>query len=172
MFLNFGCNKGYDSLSIARIVSRQGDVFNKQKWKDALGITHRGICFQAEESSNLSYFDSDLRKRPVGIHCIEAMPKTAAQLRHAAEVTRAAQYGFHTYNYAMVGTTAGSGSDTILFPSPEGKEGVEDFSIEKCNDPELRPLCKEVPAKTVDQFVKEHVDTKTQANTRRIPYIT
>ena len=68
----FGCNKGYDAVETAQIVSRKKDIFNKAAWKAALQIDHDGVCFQANSESSLTA-DESLPQRSVEVHCVEAM---------------------------------------------------------------------------------------------------
>jgi len=167
VFLNFGCNKGYDSLRVANAVSRQGDLFDKQKWGVALNIRDQGVCKQGALSENFPQpNDPNLPTRKVQVHCVEAMPQTVTHLQHAATATSANQHGFHVHNYAMVGAGA---EPSILFPNPRGATGQEWFGMAHCqNKVPADKDCTLVPAITVDQFVDKHVTT---VQSTRIPYV-
>jgi FkbM family methyltransferase len=165
IFLNFGCNKGYDSLFVAETITRKTEVFNPKKWAEAIGIGHPGNCFQGASENN-SPIDPTLPKRLVEVHCIEAMPQTAEKLTHAADITTAKAHGLHTYNYAMTGTAGGA---TILFPNPTNGAGVENLGMHHCRHDATKHQCKEVPTRTVDEFVQEYVDISVP--NRRIPFI-
>jgi FkbM family methyltransferase len=165
VFLNVGCNKGYDSIAVARTISRNTEVFDKQKWANAIGIAHPGNCFQARNSE--AAMEPSRPKTAVEIYCIEAMPQTVDRLIRAAVTTKAKANGLHVYNYAMVGKTGGA---PILFPNPEGDVGKEHLGIGHCTQEAYKSKCKEVPTSTLDEFVKEHVDNHATPN-RRFPFV-
>lgn len=170
LFLNFGCNKGYDSIFVAGRITRNTAVFDKQKWTDALeGAGGPGVCGQGMTSNSNAATPPDVSKprRSVQVHCIEAMPLTVEKLRKAAQVTQANENGFYVHHYAMSGAPGGT---PILFPNPAGKAGDEAFGVHVCQeDPEMKPHCVPVPTKTIDEFVQEHV--QSGSNNRRIPFV-
>ncbi|CAB9516948.1 expressed unknown protein [Seminavis robusta] len=167
VFLNFGCNKGYDAVRVAADVSRKRDVFDKDKWKSHLDIPAPGACGQDTETRSIYALDPSLPKRPVEIHCVEAVPNTAEKLRHAAKMTAAAQNGMHIHNVALAGKP---GVGTITFPNTGA--GYEATGLGSCAEkPEWKNICTDVPAMTMDEFVAKHVDHGKAGSTSRIPFI-
>ncbi|CAB9517504.1 expressed unknown protein [Seminavis robusta] len=181
VFLNFGCNKGFDAIQVANTVSKRSDVFKKSKWFQALGIDQKGSCNQA--IGNDVIYDSSFPKQAVQIHCIEAMPATFRLLQLAAAATTAEHYGMHIHNYAMTSKLQKDNAPNGMIPFPNVLPGTENRGIAHCSS-ENHPAaatehCQDVPAMTIDEFVTKHVDNNnnkstTNTNTkkrRRIPYI-
>ncbi|CAB9500027.1 expressed unknown protein [Seminavis robusta] len=178
VFLNFGCNKGFDAVQVAADVSGDHQLFDKQKWYTHLEINTKairrpnGVCHQGEVDSNSNNTIHKKKKHShdkphkVQVHCVEAMPQTVSKLQHAATATKADKHGIHIHNYALVGNNAPS---TILFPNPPGKGGVEHMGIGSCQEEKYKKHCKQVPAITIDNYVAQHVSTST--STTRIPFV-
>lgn len=160
--LYFGCNKGFDALHTAAVISRDVSVFGKRHWAEATGA-NSGICGQG--SGDDEDFHKRDKGRPVEVHCVEALPQTARILTKGAEATRADQHGLKVHNYAIVGTP---GVGSILFPDGADFFGEEGFSLAHCAREEFRDKCVETPAATIDEYVDKHV-ALTEGET--IPYL-
>jgi hypothetical protein len=171
VFLNFGCNKGYDSIRVAQTVTRNAAVFNKEKWKMGLGIEDAGICNQGgvDDDSPSPVLRGPVR--PVEVHCIEAMPSNFKALKQASDVTSAEAHGLKVHFYAMTGTP---NMGSISFP--DSSPGTEHLGIGSCMDgtKSAEYGCVDVPATTMDEFVSKHVGIKLKDDAGmedRLPYV-
>lgn len=160
-FLNFGCNKGFDSLRVARVVTKNDKVFSKEKWREAIGISNTGACNQGSGLdvpillNNNRASGQGTVSRNIEVHCVEAMPSNYNRLEYAAENTTANKYGLNVHLYAMTGSPGGG---AIFFPN--SAPGTENMGLDSCNkSPRLRKSCVSVPAITVDEFVAKHVSS-------------
>jgi FkbM family methyltransferase len=166
IFLNIGCNKGYDSIRVSRVITRNSAVFNKEKWKIGLEIEGAGVCKQGDGDDKR--VDGPLRQAE--IHCVEAMPSNYKALKRAAEVTSADIHGLNIHLYALTGDPT---LRSIAFP--DSAPGTEYLGITACLGTENRAhSCVDVPATTMDNFVVEHVGIKLKDDPGiedRLPYI-
>jgi FkbM family methyltransferase len=161
IFLNLGCNKGFDSIRVARAVTRNQGIFNKTRWRQAIEIDDQGACRQAVDMDPL--LDPALPQQPIIVHCVEAMPSTAAKLQNAAVTTEADKHGLMIHNYALTGTPGGG---SVLFPNK--KAGVEYLGLGDCANP-IR--CSNVTSITVDEFISKHVGQIYTKSGAMIPYL-
>lgn len=167
IFLNFGCNKGFDSLRVALAVSQRKDIFNKTKWGDALGIQQAGACKQASGEDKPIIGGVP---RPVEVHCVEAMPSNFNILQRAVNMTGTDRHGLTLHHYAMTGTPD---VESTFFPN--SKPGYEHLGLSGClGVTEESKGCMKVPAITADDFVAKHVSVKLQDfpnGKDRLPYV-
>jgi FkbM family methyltransferase len=161
IFLNLGCNKGFDSIRVAKAVTRNQGVFNKTRWQKAIEINDQGACGQAVDMDPL--LDPALPRQPIIVHCVEAMPSTAAKLQNAAVTTGADKHGLIIHNYALIGTPGGG---SVLFPNTTA--GVEYLGLGHCSNPND---CSNVTSITVDEFISKHVGQIYTKSDATIPYL-
>jgi FkbM family methyltransferase len=166
----FGCNKGYDAINTARMVSRKASIFSKFKWKEALNISDHGACGQGRVDKNTEEEQMkkllQLKEKSVEVHCVEAAPSTAERLRQASLQTKSADNGLIVKHYALTGDPL---VQSINFPdaTDSSEVGKELFNFEFCQLEKYRNSCTRVTAMTIDQYMEKHLDDKD----RRIPFI-
>jgi len=137
-----GCNKAMDAVHSLRMISND-DQFDIEQWKSAFGPFH-GVCKQ-ESKKQFPVSSEQKRYLNATVHCIEAMPATANQLKRATE-----SLGWQ--NQLMVHEAALASSDgTVRFPNVNNV-GVENLRIDNCQHIRYRHLCKEIPLYRLDTF--------------------
>jgi FkbM family methyltransferase len=148
-----GCNKGFDAINTMRRATHS-PLFDKPTWQTALkaasGVDATGVCgahiepqFEIQEQKTSS----------ATLHCIEAMPVTAAVLKKAASELELEKHGFHVVHAAL------SRQDgTTRFPK-NSYFGREDMGIYGCEGMGAKTSdhCEEVPMYSLDSFVNKHV---------------
>ncbi|KAL3774742.1 hypothetical protein ACHAWO_012067 [Cyclotella atomus] len=148
-----GCNKGMDAVAAMRMGS-SNPIFDKSVWKDA--ITKNGtiqlshsVCNQDKTAQFEIQQEYDGSNANAMLHCVEAMPGTAAALKEAAHALTWDEKGFIVTHAAM------SKSDgSVLFPSASGV-GVENQGIGNCvKNP---AACVNVTMHSLDTFVQKYV---------------
>jgi FkbM family methyltransferase len=150
--IHVGCNKAMDAVNTLRLIS--GDTkYNRTLWRDTLynGQTvYPGVCQQDTNDDQLSANAQTVWQDAV-VHCIEAMPVTAASL-----LKTSFQLGWQS-NLVVTNVAMANADGTTLFPNMKDTIGAEALGLGDCNNTETRHLCTEVPVSRLDTFVAKHV---------------
>lgn len=154
-----GCNKGMDAVAAMRMGS-SNPIFDKSSWKNA--ITKNGtiqlshsVCNQ-DKTAQFQIQQENGSTTNALLHCVEAMPGTAAALKEAAHELTWDEKGFIVTHAAM-----SKNDGSVLFPSANGV-GVENQGIGNCV--KNRAACVNVTMHSLDTFVQKNVPEKVPIN--------
>jgi hypothetical protein len=132
--IHVGCNKGFDALNSLQMLSNDKQ-FDKERWKQTFYMGQRpakGVCGQENAPQYVALDGASVRQDAV-VHCIEALPSTAAKLK---ETTQALGWS----NSLVVTHAAISSSDgTAYFPVnlTTARVGVEQLGLSDCSKEEF-----------------------------------
>lgn len=142
-----GCNKGMDAINALRMISANPAI-DKNAWRDSFfkdQTIESGVCNQ--EFGEQFSIPASRTQTPAVVHCIEAMPITAAHLNRTA--------GELGLDESLIVTNAAMASvdGVAVFPNVEEKVGVEGMGLADCK--KNQDNCKEVPLYKLDTYLED-----------------
>jgi FkbM family methyltransferase len=176
-----GCNKAMDAVNTLRMISGNATI-DRDVWRDAFfgkptssgsSSSSSALKFEAGRCAQEHAPQFALSPEPLSqtagaaaavvatarVHCIEAMPVTAAHLLKTAQ-------SLHWDEALLVRNVAVADADgTILFPNVATQIGVENQGIENCAGQTVETeTCKSVPLLRLDSYLLHEATTAQTSN--------
>mmetsp|Transcript_5616 Transcript_5616/g.10235 ORF Transcript_5616/g.10235 Transcript_5616/m.10235 type:complete len:819 (+) Transcript_5616:31-2487(+) len=162
LVISVGCNKGYDAMDLAKMISRN-PTFDKKAWRKVIenrvakGLELKGAYCGADRPASFSLDIREGEKPRLGeFHCIEPMPATYGLVHDVSSELNLSKQGFVVTQAAMANI-----SGTIQFPKalPAGEEAA---SIFMCNEEKNKNQCEDVPVYRLDDYVVSKIGIDAQ----------
>ena len=142
--VNVGCNKGLDAIEMARLLSQDPRISVKD-WNKAMGDAKAKPVCGVPKDQPLANSASSLGT----VHCIEPVSSTVKDLKKALRELH--------YEDSIVVTQAAATNytGTVRFPNSVDS-GAEGSSLKDCEAGSSSEGCAEIPAYTLDDYLREH----------------